>query len=432
MSNKENLNSLIETDEASEHIVQCDDCTSAVSRRSLLAGLMVGSASIITASGAAVQTAYAAPGYTGDTLIVLSLRGGMDGLSAVPPIGDPAYAGLRPTTAITPTQGVKLDETFALHPSLAGLKPLWDKGQFAVVQGVGSMDRTRSHFSAMEQVENAAPGTSVRTGWLDRVMGLRETTTPFQATQVGGSNVPRMSQGPFNEMALTTVAATKLSPAATPASLTNWTKLIDGMHANTNSPFTNPVHTALAATMSIMNMPVNNTTVVYPATPIGNALKDVAAIIKGGLGLQVATVDQGDWDHHENAGPRMTKNLQMLSDALVAFVADLGDFWKKVTVVTLSEFGRRVKENGTKGFDHGHGNVMLMASGAGLNKAQVYGAWPTLDKTKLDRGEDLAGTTDFRSVFAEVLTKRCQLSTANVATAFPNFKPTVVGAFKQA
>jgi uncharacterized protein (DUF1501 family) len=426
------LDAALKTDEAQEHAHECAECTSAITRRTLLKGLLAGAATFVTASGVSVQAAYAEPGYTGDTLVILSLRGGMDGLSAVAPLGDPYYALARPVTAITQAQALKIASSgnmFGLHPSLAPVLPLWKQGQFAAVHAVGTMDATRSHFAAMEQVENAAPGTSLRTGWLDRVMGTRPATSTFQSTQVGGSKLPRMSQGPFQEMAVSRLSDIRLVGADTPEKLSQWTQLTDGMHAQTASPFAASVHTALAATKSAMSMPGVETG-SYPQTDIATALSDVAALIKSGLGLQVATIDQGNWDHHANMAALVATNLSDLAAAIAAFAADLGPAWKKVTVVTMSEFGRRVKENGSAGTDHGHGNAMLVASGAGLRSGSVFGKWPTLAPEMLSGGEDLAGTTDYRSVFAEVLRNRCGLTSAAIATAFPGFKPTAVGAFR--
>jgi uncharacterized protein (DUF1501 family) len=426
------LDSALQTDEAHEHAQECTECTSAISRRSLLRGLLAGAATTVTGGGLSVQAAYAEPGYAGDTLVVLSLRGGMDGLSAVAPLGDPYYSLARPRTALTEAQALKIaspDNMFGLHPALAPINDLWARGQFAAVHAVGTMDTSRSHFAAMEQIENAAPGTSLRTGWLDRAMGTRPTTSTFQATQVGGNRLPRMSQGPFQEMAISSLPRTRLVGAETPQTLAQWTTLTDGMHAQTSSPFAASIHTALTATLSAMGVPAVAPG-VYPKSGIGTALSDVAALIKSGLGLQVATIDQGDWDHHANMAPRVAANLGDLAEAIAAFAADLGPVWQKVTLVTLSEFGRRVKENGSAGTDHGHGNVMLLASGSGLTKSAVFGTWPTLAKEKLSGGEDLTGTTDYRSVFAEVLRNRCGLSPEDLRTAFPGFSPSNVGAFR--
>ena len=423
---------LLNRDESLEHTGECEDCTRALSRRALFGGLLAGGIAMMTSGGLSMQAAFADANYTGDTLVVLSLRGGMDGLSAIAPIGDKDYAPVRPTTAISASSGIQLDSMFALNPALAPIKGLWDQGQFAAVHAVGTMDQTRSHFAAMEQIENAAPGTSVRTGWLDRVMGQRTATTPFQATTVGSSTTPRMALGPFPEMVIPSLSATKLNAASNADALAQWATLTNAMHARTDSAFATPVHSALAASMSAMNMKTVTPNVTYPKTALGGALSDVAAMIKSGSGLQIATVDQGDWDHHENAATRMTTNLGYLADALAAFAADLGPAWQKVTVVTLSEFGRRVKENGSAGFDHGHGNAMMIASGSGLTSSKVFGTWPGLAKANLRGGEDLAGTTDYRSVFAELLTQRAGMSSSQVATAFPNFSPSSVGVFKQA
>ena len=432
MKRNPELDALLNTDEAQAHTGECEDCSRAISRRTLFGGLLAGGVAMMTSGGLSVQTAFAQPGYTGDTIVVISLRGGMDGLSVVAPLGDPAYAAARPTTALKEATALKVDNTFALHPSLAPVKSLWDQGQFAAVHAVGSMDQSRSHFAAMEQIENAAPGTSLRTGWLDRVMGMRNSSDTFAATQVGSITAPRMAQGPFPEMMISSLTGTKLNVATSATDLATWQNLTTAMHANTSSPLATPVHAALQASMAALGMKQVTPNVTYPKTALAGALSDIAAMIKTGAGLQIATVDQGDWDHHENAASRMTTNVGYLAEALAAFAADLGSDWNKVTVVTLSEFGRRVKENGSAGFDHGHGNVMLMASGSALTGAKVFGEWPTLEKSKLRNGEDLAGTTDYRSVFTEILTKRAGMTSAQAKDAFPNFDAKPVGAIKQA
>lgn len=432
MKKNAQLDAALDTDAALAHTGECEDCSRAISRRTLFGGLLIGGVAMMTSGGLSVQAAFAEGNYTGDTIVVLSLRGGMDGLSVVAPLGDPAYAKARPTTALKESSAIKVDSMFALHPSLAPVKSLWDAGQFAAVHAVGSMDQSRSHFSAMEQIENAAPGTSLRTGWLDRVMGMRKTSDTFAATQVGGSTTPRMAMGPNPEMMIPSLAGTKLNVASSATDLATWQTLSTAMHANTSSPLATPVHAALQASMAALGMKTTTPSVSYPKTSLGGALSDIAAMIKTGAGLQIATVDQGDWDHHENAASRMTTSVGNVADCLAAFAADLGPLWNKVTVVTLSEFGRRVKENGSAGFDHGHGNVMLLAGGSSLTGSKVFGTWPTLEKSKLRGGEDLAGTTDYRSVFTELLTKRAGMSSSQARDAFPNFDAQSVGAFKNA
>lgn len=416
----------VRRDEALEHTESCADCTRSLSRRALLGGLFGGGVALMTSGGLAVQTAFAEPGYTGDTIVVLSLRGGIDGLSVIAPIGDPSYAAARPTTALGPSEAIALDGMFGLHPALGSLKSLWDAGQFAAVHAVGSMDETRSHFAAMEQIEHANVGSAERTGWLDRVMSLRAPGEPFQSSTVGQATAPIMATGSFPQMVVSTLEATRLRAATDQAALDTWAHAASALHDNTSSPYGPAVHRALQASQRALTMTQTPSTVTYPNTGLGGALADLAVMIKSGIGLQVATVDQGAWDHHSNARERMADGLGSLAAALSAFIADLGPLWSTVTVVTLSEFGRRVHENGSAGFDHGHGNVMLLASGSGLKSSKVFGQWPGLADEQLRGGEDLAGTTDYRSVLTEVFTTR---GGVNAARAFPDFTPSTVGAF---
>jgi uncharacterized protein (DUF1501 family) len=359
--------------------------------------------------------------------VVLSLRGGFDGLAAVAPVGDADYARLRPNIGVKATQGIQLSSTFALHPSLAPLKPLWDSGKVGVVHAVGTMDRTRSHFAAMEEVERAAPGSSVRTGWLDRALGLRPRGTVFQGTRFGGASAGPVS-GPFAELSMNSINDVTLPMTEKAADLTRFTTALKAMHAGSGSALARPTTTALSAVAAARKLPVQKAAATYPSgSTLGEALADLAKVIKSNVGLQAACLDVGDWDLHENLSGRMAPKLADLAACLAAFAKDLGTHLSRVTLVTISEFGRRAEENGSGGTDHGHGNAMLLLSG-GLSAAKVHGRWPGLSPNQLDRG-DLAGTTDYRSVFAEVLRRRCGASTTDIKTIFPGFSPTTLGAF---
>jgi uncharacterized protein (DUF1501 family) len=405
----------------------CSHCSGGVSRRNVLRAGALGAAAL-TMSGVATQLAWAAPSYSGDVLVLLSLRGGFDGLTAVAPVGDANYAALRPTIAVKAAQGIQLDSRFALHPALAPLQPLWSAGKVGVVHAVGTMDRTRSHFAAMEEVERAAPGSSVRSGWLDRALGLRPRGGVFQGARVGHASVGALS-GAFPEMSVGSLKDVGLPVAETNAELSRWTTALKAMHAGSGSAMTGPTTTAVNAVAAVRNLPAYKPAATYPAgSSLGEAMADLARVIKSNLGLQAACLDVGDWDLHEDLSGRMAPKLTDLAACLAAFAQDLGTHLGRVTLVTISEFGRRAQENGSGGTDHGHGNAMLLLSG-GLSASKVYGRWPGLAAQQLDRG-DLAGTTDYRSVIAEVLRQRCGASNADVSAIFPGFAPAAVGAFK--
>jgi len=395
-----------------------------VSRRSLLAaaGALGAVATIPGLAGPdfATSLAFAGTGYTGDTLVVLSLRGGCDGLSLVVPVGDPAYYAARPNIAIPASRTLGLNSMFGLHPALKPLKPIWDAGHLAAVHAVGQQTPTRSHFSAMEQMENAAPGSHLRTGWLDRMVGASGQPGTFSAVTVGSSAAPSSLMGPNPKISMRSVDEFKLSADRNSGDLAKWTKMLTtlykGSPAVLSTPMTATVR-ALSATSKLTAAgykPANGAQ--YPTSGAGQALRDVARLIKSGLGLRAATIDVGDWDMHVGVGRSdkgwMFERLTDLGQALAAFWADLGSYQTRVSLVTLSEFGRRLAENASGGLDHGLGNVSLIMGG-GINGRRVYGRWPGLGQSELVAG-DLAGTTDYRTILAELLEKRTGVATATV------------------
>jgi uncharacterized protein (DUF1501 family) len=395
-----------------------------VSRRSFLklaaaAGALAG----LVTEGLATRLAFAATPYDGDVLVVLSLRGGFDGLQAIVPAGDPDYLTWRPNVGIPSGTLIPLDSMFGMHPAMAPLKPLWDAGSFGVVHAVGMAEPNRSHFSAMEEMERAAPGTSTRTGWIDRVLGLREAGTPFQATQLGDARPAQQFNGPSPELAMYAVDSFGLDAAWDAEQRALWDVALRGLHQGAPAALGAPADVALSAIATTAELqeagytPENGAS--YPDTGLGNAMKDVARLIKAGVGLQIAAVDYGDWDMHAGMGTVangwMVDHLTELSRSLAAFATDLGARTADVTLVTLTEFGRRVEENGSGGTDHGFGQVVMMLGG-GVRGGVVHGSWPSLAPGALIDG-DLNGTTDYRTLLAEVLEKRCRAS--GVGSVFP-------------
>jgi uncharacterized protein (DUF1501 family) len=394
-----------------------------MSRRAFLGRLgAVGALAGLTSTGLSTQMAFAAEPYTGDVLVVLSLRGGFDGLNTIVPTGDPRYAEVRPSIRIPQSALVPLDAMFGLHPAMSPLLPWWNSGDFAAVQAVGMANQTRSHFEAMEEMERAAPGSSLRTGWLDRTLGLRDQGTAFQAVQLGSSMAASAFRGPAPELAMRSVDDFNLSGAWDAVERRRWTEALTGLHDGAPTTVAGPASTTLSALAGAADMQGVGYTpdANYPNTDLGRALTDVARVIKSDVGLQVAAVDYGDWDMHADMGTVnrgwLTDKLSELARALAAFATDLGGRFGDVTVVTLTEFGRSLVENGSGGVDHGHGQAVLLLGG-GVNGGQVHGAWPTLEKDAL-AGGDLAGTTDYRQILAEILEKRCQGS--QMSAVFPD------------
>jgi uncharacterized protein (DUF1501 family) len=409
-----------------------------LSRRSFLkaagaTGIVAGLAS----EGMFTRLAFGAA-YTGDVLVVLSLRGGMDSLQAVVPATGQEYTyytNHRPTIAVPQGQLLQLDPSFGLHPSMAPLKPFYDAGSLGIVNAVGMHQPNRSHFSAMEEMERAAPGSSLRTGWLDRVLGLRETGTPFQATQMGSNSAASAFLGPAPELAMWNIEDFDLSGAWNEAERARWDTALRGLQDGAPDVIAAPATTALDALSTAAQLraagytPANGAS--YPDSGLGDALRDVARLIKADVGLQVAAVDYGDWDMHADQGDIdggwMVDHLAELSQALAAFATDLGTGMNDVTLVTLTEFGRRVEENGSGGTDHGFGQAVFLM-GDGVKGGQVHGTWPGLAPNQLIDG-DLDATTDYRNLLAEVLEKRCGASSGNIGDIFPGIsgdRPNVV------
>jgi uncharacterized protein (DUF1501 family) len=402
-----------------------------LTRRSVLAAMGV-TAGAVAASPLASRVAFAAGGsYTGDVLVVLSMHGGWDGLNIVPPVGDPDYLKLRPSLGIPASLALPAGGIFGLHPALAPLKPFYDGGQLGFVHAAGQTNGVRSHFQDESELERAAPGTTVTTGWIDRVLSARGTGTAFQAVELGSSMIPNSLIGPAPSIALSNVADFSLAVwgGYQPA----FGNALGAMHAGLAHPATEQANLALRALSTAATMQAAGYTpaagVAYPASDLGKALKDLAWLIKSNVGLQIACLDYQNWDMHADMGrPGDTKGwlhgqLSDVATSLAAFATDLGPALSNVSLVTLSEFGRRAYENGSGGADHGLGQAVL-ALGGGINGGQVIGHWPTLAPAALADG-DLAVTTDYRSVLTEILTKRCGL--ASSAPVFPNFTPQPVG-----
>ena len=395
-----------------------------LSRRRLLgaagAAAALGVVGGLAADTASSRYAFAGPAYSGDVLVVLSLRGGFDGLSAIVPAADPAYAGARPGIGIPTSALLALDATFGMHPALAPLKGLWDAGQLGAVHAAGQPDPTRSHFRAMEEMERAAPGSGVRTGWLDRVSSAEGAGTAFATVGVGVEANQRALLGPAPELLMGSLDEFALSGADDAEERARWTAALEAMHRGARTEVAAPARLTLnaigtaAALQDTEYVAANGA--AYPDGDLGNALRDVARLVKAQVGLRVATVDFGDWDMHAGLGQVdggwMARQLAELAAALAAFATDLGPALGGVTLVTLSEFGRRVRENASGGLDHGHGNLMLLMGG-GVVGGRMHGGWPGLDPGGLVDG-DLPATNDYRVVLAELLERRCAVPASAV------------------
>jgi uncharacterized protein (DUF1501 family) len=399
-----------------------------LTRRGLLRGAAAGAG--VMAAGATfgtafVETSYAATRSAPAVMVVLSLRGACDGLSLVVPHGDPVYYAARPRIAVPADTLLARDGMFGLHPMLAPLLPLWDSGRMAAVHATGLPVRNRSHFAAMEELEDADPGSDARVGWLNRLIARDTYTHPMQGLQLGSASVPTSLLGPAAAASARSVEGMRLAggdaAGRRSTSLATTWGAVDGPLGEGGRAALEVVgdFATVAATPAA---PAGGA--VYPAGDLGAALAAAARTIKADVGAEVITVDHGSWDHHASLGTPAWGELRTVADelarAVAAFFADLGDAAGKVTLVTVSEFGRRVRENASLGLDHGHGNVMLLM-GAGV-RGGYHGQWPGLTDTA---DADLTVTRDYRSVLGEVVSRRFGASTAAV---FPGVAMEHVGA----
>jgi len=377
-------------------------------------------------------------GAPGDVLVSVFLRGGTDGLSAVIPFGEGSnYYDQRPTLAV-PEPGsnyftaVDLDGFFGFHPGLASLKPIYDAGSLAVVHAAGSTDSSRSHFDAMLFMEHGTPGDKgVTTGWIGRHLqsAAWQNNSPFRAVGMGAMLQDSL-RGPVSSLSLRSIADFHLRGREdelarmqqTLAQLYRIEAPPDEIGRQASLVF--DTMTVLQALNAVEYQPSGGA--VYPDTEFGMGLRQIAQLIKANVGLEVACVDFGGWDTHENQGTdggAFSNMIGELGQGLAAFNTDLGDAMNGVSLVTMSEFGRRVEENASAGTDHGHGNFMLLMGG-GIEGGQVYSNWPTLDPRALDDG-DLAITTDYRDVLAEIVQNR--LMNPALDQVFPNHTITPLG-----
>jgi uncharacterized protein (DUF1501 family) len=346
-------------------------------------------------------------------LVVIFQRGAADGLNVVVPHGDKNYYAMRPTIAIQKSQVLDLNGFFGLHPAMASMKPLYEQGHLAIVHAAGSTDTTRSHFDAQDYMESGTPGVKVtQDGWLNRALQTGPapgTSTAFRAVALG-SQVPRTLQGKIPAISVSNLADFSVAgkgPQISPISnafQAMYDESSDSMLHGTGKETFEAVKMLKAADPS-KYQPLAG--VEYPKTPFGNNLKQIAQLMKANLGVEAAFSDIGGWDTHQNQGNasgQLANRLREFSDSIAAFWKDMGADSENIALVTMSEFGRTARQNGTGGTDHGHANVMFVLGGD-VRGGKVYGKWPGLESEQLNEGRDLAVTTDFRNVLAETACK---------------------------
>ncbi len=367
------------------------------------------------------------PGTRNKRLVVIFQRGAADGLNIVVPHGEPQYYAMRPSINIPRKVVLDLDGFFGLHPALASFQPLWQQRHLAIVHAAGSPDPTRSHFDAQDFMESGTPGVKVTDdGWLNRSLHAMPPPSPksaFRAIALGPS-LPRILSGAEPAVALNNIndfsiggRNSKGSPVAN-AFEAMYDHSVDSVLHGTGEETFDAVKMLKAADPAKYT-PARGAN--YPKGRFGDSLRQLAQLIKANLGVQVAFADIGGWDHHVNEGStegQIASVLSEFSQSITAFWTDLGDLGEDTVVVTMSEFGRTARENGNRGTDHGHANVMFVLGGP-VKGGKVYGRWPGLDQSQLYEGRDLALTTDFREVIGEAVARH--MGNKNLANVFPCF-----------
>ena len=375
-----------------------------------------------------------------DVMVCIFLRGGVDGLSAVVPYADDDLYRARRTLAIDPpgadsgTSARDLDGFFGLHPALAPLQEIFQDGALAVVHAVGSPDETRSHFDAMDYMERGTPGQKLlASGWVNRHLATLSTgnDSPFRAVNIGPT-VPLSMRGPVAVTALQSIADFHLHGSA--GEVVTFQQVIQSLYRDSAllGPSADRTFAAieqLAISNPLQHQPRHGAS--YPASDFGRALRQIAQMIRADVGLECACAEIGGWDTHEAQGAeagRLAELLTGLAAGLHAFYTDMQDRMGRISVIVMTEFGRRLSENASEGTDHGRATIMF-ALGGGVEGGRVHTAWPGLAPANLEPPGDLAVTTDFRTVLSELLEKR--MGNSRLSEVFPGFEvPPFLGVFR--
>jgi uncharacterized protein (DUF1501 family) len=359
-------------------------------------------------------------------VVVVFLRGGADGLSLVPPIGDDDYHRSRPQLAVAPKDALRLDGLFGLHPALGDLLPLFREGQLAVVPACGSDDDTRSHFEAQDRMEQGGP--AVAGGWLGR--WLREQTgqpdrdrSPGGLAAVGlGTALPESLRGAPGAVVLRSLDELSLGGDGAPGAVLRDQLL--ALYAG-DPLLSGPARDTLAAVARLERM---RSTAYHP--PLGASydddafaasLQQVARLLRADVGVRAACLDLPGWDSHVFQDAALSPRMRQLARGLAAFARDLGPLLQRTSVVVMTEFGRRVRENSALGTDHGRGSVLLVLGGG--TPGGVHGRWPGLSPDVLEGPGDVPAANDYRDVLASVLLRHGRPS----AAAFPGHPTAAIG-----
>ena len=367
-------------------------------------------------------------------LVCIFQRGAMDGLMAVSPYADPTFIIARPTLYMSPsaTQGKQfdLDGKFGLHPAFESLYPYFGEQRMAIVHGVGSPNTTRSHFDAQDYMESGTPfNKGTASGWLNRAVGLLgHDSTPFRAVSLT-SALPRSFYGDNKAVAINNLQDFTIQMKGNPMAANMVSGSFEELYDQTTNKLLSRAGKESFDAMKMLN--VNNIKnyqptagVIYPTSPLGNSLKQIAVLIKMNIGLEVAFAESGGWDTHFNQGVAngaFARNVKDFSDSIAAFWKDLAVYQDDVTIMTMTEFGRTAAQNGTGGTDHGRASCLFVL-GNDVQGGKVYNNIKTLAKEDLEDGRDLPVSTDFRSVFSSVANGHLKIN--NNGILFPSWDGT--------
>jgi uncharacterized protein (DUF1501 family) len=415
-----------------EAIERCPEGREGFTRRQFLRGVaLFGGMTILSANGVR-YTFAASTTEVPDVVVTLVLRGGFDGLSAVVPTDENLMRKVRGQIYIPNASLLPLDREFGLHPALKRLLPLWQAKELAIVNTIGAPTHSRSHFDEISDVAYAAYGEKdKRSGWIARFLDVAGSGSVVQSVGIGsttrqliGGKAAPVNVDAINNFRLDSIYGYKAEDMA---------GFIDETHGRWTNVWATQAKSTIAALDQIAKASAQRSSVSYPNTGTGQRLRDVAALLKAGIGVRAVDIEfQGDWDMHANMGNLengwLTSYLADLGGSIASFREDLGVLWSRVTVVTVTEFGRRVSQNESTGTEHGWGTSTFVAGG-GVNGGKIHGRFPGLDEKQLKDG-DLVVTADYRSLLTEILTRRAGITAQGVEQVFPNFRPEVLSVMK--
>ncbi|WP_395803284.1 DUF1501 domain-containing protein [Daejeonella sp.] len=376
-------------------------------------------------------------------LVSIFQRGAMDGLMAVTPFEDQYLKAARPGLFMSPVKTgnnnplIDLDGRFGLHPAMRAFESVFRDNRLAIVHGMGSPNNTRSHFDAQDYMESGTPfskGTS--SGWLNRAAGLLgHEATPFQSVSLTNA-MPRSFYGEIPSLSISNLQDFNIQLRANQMNTNKVSQSFEELYDQTSPGLLKSTGKESFEAIKMLKSvdtknykPANNA--LYPNSPLGNSLKQIAQLIKMDVGLELAFAESGGWDTHFNQGAEngvFARNVTDLSMSIMAFWTDMAQYHDDLTVMTMTEFGRTVKQNGTGGTDHGRASCNFIL-GNDVRGGQVHGKVAPLAIENLEDGRDLAVTTDFRSIFSEVAEKHLLISNKN-QVLFPGFDGKGIGVMR--